>query len=287
MDKVDKSPGRSVGSIVVLAEELSREGFTKTDLSNFRSSKASAPFIKDLKEKAELKRGEEGSKSAKSPAAKSVRLTPEKPLDPKYGKMKKEEWEMVAKAYRTAAEEIFKKTGHKPVSADDIHGIDLARAMGYTAFEGRAKRIIIEFDGTRGTDEIIDEIVGAVSIGRGISRGRGLIRDNFSHLTSEEIEKPAIYFPLGRYYLNKKRLMEDVLYLRGAKGNAIAGFPSQKISPELKDCLLAMLKHRQPTLKGLSREDRVLLGKINTKCQLMDPAWESRGSGNGKYVRQC
>jgi len=52
----------------------------------------------------------------------------------------------------------------------------------------------------------------AAGKGKGISRGRGHVRDTFAHLTSRDIEKQAIYFPLGKCYVNKKRLMENVLY---------------------------------------------------------------------------
>ena len=181
-------------------------------------------------------------------------------------------WERVARAYKSV---LFDRQTYRRRRAKDITRDDVITQFRNAPDKGM--HLISAFKKTPGYADFLEELDRendgggkTAGEGKGISRGRGLVKDTFAHLTSRDLEKPAIYFPLGKYYVNKKRLVENVFYLRGAKGNAISGFPSQKITPELRDCLLAMLKDESPSLKALSEEDRILLAKINSKCALMD-----------------
>jgi len=197
-----------------------------------------------------------------------------KSLKSMYGGMPTSTWEKIADAYRKVFVNMQTKGVHinaRAIRMNDVLGV--MQKQGST----QATMDVAEFKTTPGFEQFCKDLASgggkAAGGGKGISRGRGLVKDTFTHLTSRDIEKPAIYHPLGKYYVNKKRLMENVLYLRGAKGNAISKFPAQKISPELTSCLLLMLKEENPSFKMLSvlsEDDRILLAKINSKCALMD-----------------
>jgi len=294
--------GHSVDNLTEIMEEQPDDGPTKKKINAFRGSPGYYPFLKKLtlrdaelerQEEREVQRQEESQKKHEGESQSKIqdRVSKVRELQagtaqymgPKFGsnqydieysklKLSPEKWTEVAEAYLLAFQTMQRKSDRE-VDWTEVSNTEIAAAMS-KEYVGRDKNQILDFFQTFGGQQFVTH-VKMVSKGQGlyagrVSRGRGLVKDTFSHLTSQEIDKPPIYFPLGRYYINKKRLMDDVLYLRGAKGNAISGFPSQKISPELRDCLLAMLKNRQPSLKGLTQEDCFLLEKVSKKCQLMD-----------------
>jgi len=116
--------------------------------------------------------------------------------------------------------------------------------------------------------------------GKGIRmKGSGIVKpyeQSIAHLIDKPIEKVKPYTAFGRYYINKQRLKDkDIVALRYASGNVIAGMPAEKVSKPLAGVFRTLVGGGLPSyeeVSALSPDEKLKLSAICTRCGVDSPA---------------
>jgi hypothetical protein len=110
-------------------------------------------------------------------------------------------------------------------------------------------------------------------------KGTGIVKpyeQSIKHLIDKPIEKVKPYTAFGRYYINKQRLKDkDIVALRYASGNVIAGMPAQKVSKPLAGVFHTLIGGGLPSyeqVNSLSQDEKSKLSAICARCGVDSPA---------------
>lgn len=85
--------------------------------------------------------------------------------------------------------------------------------------------------------------------------GRGAVKsrkEKFKKKVEIVGEKPKPYVSFGKYYLNRQKLNDDILQIKG-EGGANANFKSRRISPTLKSVFQSLLENKTPDFSLISK----------------------------------
>ena len=85
--------------------------------------------------------------------------------------------------------------------------------------------------------------------------GRGAVKsrkEKFKKKVEIVGEKPKPYVSFGKYYLNRQKLNDDILQIKG-EGGANANFKSRRISPTLKAVFQSLLENKTPDFSLISK----------------------------------
>jgi hypothetical protein len=85
--------------------------------------------------------------------------------------------------------------------------------------------------------------------------GRGAVKsrkEKFKKKVEFVGEKPKPYVSFGKYYLNRQKLNDDILQIKG-EGGANANFKSRRISPTLKAVFQSLLENKTPDFSLISK----------------------------------
>ena len=85
--------------------------------------------------------------------------------------------------------------------------------------------------------------------------GRGAVKsrkDKFKKKVEFVGEKPKPYISFGKHYLNRQKLNDDILQIKG-EGGANANFKSRRISPTLKAVFQSLLENKTPDFSLISK----------------------------------
>jgi hypothetical protein len=112
----------------------------------------------------------------------------------------------------------------------------------------------------------------ASSSGHGIHRirlrGKGLSkRAKIEHRIEGEYTKPKPYKQLGRYLINRDKLLDDIVMLKRVGGSHVPDYPSQKVSVPIAAALSSILNQSAPNCDDMSSKDIQELQKILKLCR--------------------
>lgn len=125
------------------------------------------------------------------------------------------------------------------------------------------------------------------TIGNGLKgkmKGKGLVekpyRQSIAHLidTSEldKVERPKMYVPFGRYFINKHRLNQDgILAFRTPAGNVIPNLSTEKVSSSMAKVMKSLIGGGMPefdNISGLNEDEKDKLFHICKHCKVDTPA---------------
>jgi len=125
------------------------------------------------------------------------------------------------------------------------------------------------------------------TIGKGLKgkmKGKGLVekpyRQSIAHLidTSEldKVERPKMYVPFGRYFINKHRLNQDgILAFRTPSGNVIPNLSTEKVSSSMAKVMKSLIGGSMPefdNISGLNEDEKDKLFNICKHCKVDTPA---------------
>ena len=156
-------------------------------------------------------------------------------------------------------------------------------------------------------DEVLSSPEGTVLTGRGIRKrpSKKSIVDRVAVVR----EKPKVYVPFGKYYVNKEKLDDNILMIK-SMGGAIVAWKTRRISPLLTKLIKLLLADETPDyniVSKLSTEDKKNLHevckvtkydkiKIDTPMKDLDEQEENRfevlkgsilaGNDNPKVIRE-
>lgn len=86
--------------------------------------------------------------------------------------------------------------------------------------------------------------------------GRGMVKktkkDKFKEKINFTDEKPKPYTTFGKFYLNKQRLNDGILMIKG-EGSRETGFKTRKITKNLKDIFIALINDKTPDFSNISK----------------------------------
>jgi hypothetical protein len=125
------------------------------------------------------------------------------------------------------------------------------------------------------------------TIGSGLHskmKGKGLVekpyRQSIAHLidTSEldKMERPKMYVPFGRYFVNKHRLNQDgILAFRTPAGNVVPNLSTEKVSSSMANVMKSLIGGGMPefdNISGLNEDEKDKLFHICKNCKVDTPA---------------
>lgn len=125
------------------------------------------------------------------------------------------------------------------------------------------------------------------TIGNGLKgkmKGKGLVekpyRQSIAHLidTSEldKMERPKMYVPFGRYFVNKHRLNQDgILAFRTPAGNVVPNLSTEKVSSSMANVMKSLIGGGMPefdNISGLNEDEKDKLFHICKNCKVDTPA---------------
>jgi hypothetical protein len=112
--------------------------------------------------------------------------------------------------------------------------------------------------------------------GKGLLKNRKKNTKSITHLIDKNFEKPKPYTQLGRYFINKRRLINDnVIMFRQPSGNTISVLPTEKVSPALADILTALTENKIPSYESINRlsdDDKDKLAHVCQVCRVESPS---------------
>ena len=83
----------------------------------------------------------------------------------------------------------------------------------------------------------------------------------------------GIKCPLGRYTICSKKLQDDIIQIRSARGGAVKLFPSERVSAKVGAALRKIVEGGGVSfddIEGLSDEERRYLHRVATHCDIND-----------------
>lgn len=81
------------------------------------------------------------------------------------------------------------------------------------------------------------------------------------------------YTPVGRYFLDHRKLSDNIISLKRGNGVNVSGFPIQRVSNDLGDVIRTIIGGGQPKyekLEKLSQEEKSYLHKLAKASQIID-----------------
>jgi len=125
------------------------------------------------------------------------------------------------------------------------------------------------------------------TIGNGLHskmKGKGLVekpyRQSIAHLIDMEelgkVERPKMYVPFGRYFINRNRLNQDgILAFRTPSGNVIPNLSTEKVSSSMAKVMKSLIGGGMPefdNISGLNEDEKDKLFHICKTCKVDTPA---------------
>ena len=106
------------------------------------------------------------------------------------------------------------------------------------------------FDPVRMTFLPLEDVQEAqVIMGRGLKKSK---KEKFREKINFTAEKPKPYQSFGKFYLNKHRLNDGILMIKG-EGSRETGFKTRKISNNLKDIFTSLIDDKTPDFGKVSK----------------------------------
>jgi hypothetical protein len=121
---------------------------------------------------------------------------------------------------------------------------DTQRFLTPEEVEGLSLVAVDDISTPTGNEEAIAEIVG-----RGAVKSR---KDKFKKRVEFVGEKPKPYISFGKFYLNRHKLNDDILQIKG-EGGQNTNFKTRRISPTLKSVLQSLLENKTPDFSLVSK----------------------------------
>ena len=87
--------------------------------------------------------------------------------------------------------------------------------------------------------------------------------------TGMGIKGRGISLPLGRYHVNSRKLHDNIVQIRSARGGAVKQFPSERVSAAVGSCLRKIIGGKALSfdeIDGLSDPERRYLHRVTTQC---------------------
>jgi hypothetical protein len=120
------------------------------------------------------------------------------------------------------------------------------------------------------------------STGRGViqwdkpnmsSRGK-IMGHGIAHLVEKKAEKPKLYAPFGRYYIQKMKLDDNILQFKSHSGLQPNELPTERVSKQLANVIHTFLREtpNYEEINQLNDHDKLKLATICKKCHIMSPA---------------
>jgi hypothetical protein len=94
-----------------------------------------------------------------------------------------------------------------------------------------------------------DEAAIAELVGRGAVKSR---KDKFKRKVEFVGEKPKPYISFGKFYLNRHKLNDDILQIKG-EGGQNTNYKTRRISPTLKSVFKSLLENKTPDFSLISK----------------------------------
>ena len=125
------------------------------------------------------------------------------------------------------------------------------------------------------------------TIGNGLKgkmKGKGLVekpyRQSIAHLIDTEeigkVERPKMYVPFGRYFINRNRLNQDgIIAFRTPSGNVIPNLSTEKVSSSMAKVMKSLIGGGMPefdNISGLNEDEKDKLFHICKTCKVDTPA---------------
>jgi len=106
-----------------------------------------------------------------------------------------------------------------------------------------------------------------------VSRKGKIMGHGIAHLIEKKAEKPKLYAPFGRYYIQKMKLDDNILMFKNGTGLTPNGLPTQRVSRALGNVIHSFVKDTPnfDEIVQLNQEDKRKLVEITKKCQIMSP----------------
>jgi len=155
---------------------------------------------------------------------------------------------------------------------------------------GKKKLIVKTGMGKKKIDKLyLDYIAKSENktIGNGLNakmKGKGLVekpyRQSIAHLIDMEelgkVERPKMYVPFGRYFINRNRLNQDgILSFRTPSGNVIPNLSTEKVSSSMAKVMKSLIGGGMPefdNISGLNEDEKDKLFHICKTCKVDTPA---------------
>lgn len=155
---------------------------------------------------------------------------------------------------------------------------------------GKKKKIPPSSTNTTVLNKLYDDYITKSpnkTIGNGLHskmKGKGLVekpyRQSIAHLidTSEldKMERPKMYVPFGRYFVNKHRLNQDgILAFRTPAGNVVPNLSTEKVSSSMANVMKSLIGGGMPefdNISGLNEDEKDKLFHICKNCKVDTPA---------------
>ena len=102
---------------------------------------------------------------------------------------------------------------------------------------------------------VIDAVVEGEVIDENEMVGRGAVKsrkEKFKKKVEFVGEKPKPYISFGKFYLNRHKLNDDILQIKG-EGGQNTNFKTRRISPTLKSVLQSLLENKTPDFSLVSK----------------------------------
>lgn len=155
---------------------------------------------------------------------------------------------------------------------------------------GKRKRILAK-TGTKVLNKLYDDYITKSqnkTIGNGLKKGKmrggSLVqkpyRQSIAHLIDtnelDKMERPKMYVPFGRYFVNKHRLNQDgILAFRTPAGNVVPNLSTEKVSSSMANVMKSLIGGGMPdfdNISGLNEDEKDKLFNICKNCKVDTPA---------------
>ena len=155
---------------------------------------------------------------------------------------------------------------------------------------GKKKKIPASTTGTTVLNKLYMDYIAKSenkTIGNGLNgkmKGKGLVekpyRQSIAHLIDtnelDKMERPKMYVPFGRYFVNKHRLNQDgILAFRTPAGNVVPNLSTEKVSSSMAKVMKSLIGGGMPefdNISGLNEDEKDKLFHICKNCKVDTPA---------------
>jgi hypothetical protein len=152
------------------------------------------------------------------------------------------------------------------------------------------KKKILAVTGTKVLNKLYMDYIAKSenkTIGNGLHskmKGKGLVekpyRQSIAHLIDTEeigkVERPKMYVPFGRYFINRNRLNQDgIIAFRTPSGNVIPNLSTEKVSSSMAKVMKSLIGGGMPefdNISGLNEDEKDKLFHICKTCKVDTPA---------------
>lgn len=107
--------------------------------------------------------------------------------------------------------------------------------------------------------------------GNGIRKGRGVKGGNIADLTGVVSNQKLV--PFGKYFINARKLGEDIITIKRPSGQGINEYPSRRVSKEMGEVMRKIVGGGQPEfsqLEKLSDDEKIYLKNLVKKSDIGD-----------------